>query len=276
MMLVDSQVHTWTRGTPPPVHRQSPFTNAALLAQMNAAGVQRAVLVPPGWDATAMAHALEGARCHPDRFVVMGRMALDGSPDRALLAGWKRPGLLGLRLALSGPAVCARLEHGEFDWIWEDAERHDIPIMLAVWGRLDLALPVAQRHPGLRLAIDHLGIAVTHRTVDDAAFADMDALLALCRLPNVAAKASGLPAHSTQAYPYANLHGHLRRVFDAVGPSRLFWGTDLTRMPVGYGPCIRMFTEALPWLAPADQRLVMGEALCRWIGWDLPEDARCA
>jgi hypothetical protein len=32
-----------------------------------------------------------------------------------------------------------------------------------------------------------------------------------------------------------------------------------------------MFTEELPWLAGRDLELVMGRALCDWIGWDLPQ-----
>jgi hypothetical protein len=29
-----------------------------------------------------------------------------------------------------------------------------------------------------------------------------------------------------------------------------------------------MFTEELPWLSDDDKRLIMGEALCAWWGWD--------
>ena len=31
-----------------------------------------------------------------------------------------------------------------------------------------------------------------------------------------------------------------------------------------------LFTEELPWLKGRDLELVMGEALCNWIGWPLP------
>ena len=31
-----------------------------------------------------------------------------------------------------------------------------------------------------------------------------------------------------------------------------------------------MFTEQLPWLKGRDLELVMGRALCDWIGWKLP------
>jgi hypothetical protein len=29
-----------------------------------------------------------------------------------------------------------------------------------------------------------------------------------------------------------------------------------------------MLTEELPWLSDQDKRLIMGEALCAWWGWD--------
>jgi hypothetical protein len=31
-----------------------------------------------------------------------------------------------------------------------------------------------------------------------------------------------------------------------------------------------MFTEELPWLKGRDLELVMGRAVCDWIGWKLP------
>jgi hypothetical protein len=31
-----------------------------------------------------------------------------------------------------------------------------------------------------------------------------------------------------------------------------------------------MFTEELPWLKGRDQELVMGDAICAWLGWQRP------
>jgi len=31
-----------------------------------------------------------------------------------------------------------------------------------------------------------------------------------------------------------------------------------------------MFTEELPWLQSRDQELVMGQAICDWLGWKRP------
>ena len=74
-------------------------------------------------------------------------------------------------------------------------------------------------------------------------------------------------------YPFRSLHTYLHRCFDAFGPERMFWGTDITRMPCSWRQCVTLFTEELPWLKDRDLELVMGEALCNWIGWPLPAGA---
>jgi predicted TIM-barrel fold metal-dependent hydrolase len=139
--------------------------------------------------------------------------------------------------------------------------------MIHVPGSLDKVAPIAMRHPGLKLVIDHLGRFSHQRDV--AAFADLPLLLALARYPNVAVKASALPCFSTGNYPYKNLHEYLRQVVDAFGPSRVFWGTDLTRLPCTYRQAVTMFTEESPWLKPQDLEHIMGKAICAWLGWPL-------
>ena len=91
---------------------------------------------------------------------------------------------------------------------------------------------IAERHPRLRLCIDSLGAAP--RTTDKAAFADLPELLALAKRPNVVVKAEGVPAMSSEPFPYRNLHPYLRQVYDAFGPQRLFWGSDFTRLKSPY------------------------------------------
>ena len=121
---------------------------------------------------------------------------------------------------------------------------------------------------GLRLIDDHLGRAGS--TQDAAAFANLPELLALARYPNVAVKATGAPSYSSEPYPYRNIHPYLRQLYDAFGPARLFWGTDITRMPCSWRQCVTLFTEELPWLSTSDQELIMGRALCAWLDWQLP------
>jgi predicted TIM-barrel fold metal-dependent hydrolase len=121
------------------------------------------------------------------------------------------------------------------------------------------------------LHIDHYGRAGGGSGVtDDAAFADLGDMLALAKLPNVAVKTSGAPSYSSQPYPYRNVQEYTRRIIDAFGPRRCFWGTDITRMPCSYRQCVTMFTEEMPWLQGRDLELVMGRAVCEWLGWNPP------
>ena len=148
-------------------------------------------------------------------------------------------------------------------------ERLDIPIMVLVsHAHTHLIDRVAERHPGLRLVMDHL--ALTRLTYDEDAFRDLDRLLALARRPNVAVKASALPCYTRDAYPYRKLHPYIRRVYDAFGPQRMFWGTDLSRLPCTYHQGVTMFTEEIPWLSAEDKNWIMGRGVCEWLGWTLP------
>jgi hypothetical protein len=49
----------------------------------------------------------------------------------------------------------------------------------------------------------------------------------------------------------------------------MFWVTNITRMPSSWRQCVTVFTEELPRLQGRDLTLIMGEALCNWVGWRL-------
>jgi hypothetical protein len=127
---------------------------------------------------------------------------------------------------------------------------------------------IAERHPGLKLIVDHMG--VPRASKGEAAYRFQPELLALAKYPSVAVKATGQAGYAEGEYPFRSLHPHLHRCFDAFGPERMFWGTDITRMHCSWRQCITLFTEELPWLKARDLELVMGEALCSWMGWPLP------
>jgi L-fuconolactonase len=273
MMIVDAQVHIWAADTPerpwPPghahrAHRPVPFSAAELIAEMDGAGVDRAVIVPPSWEGDRNDLALAAAARHPGRFAVMGRPPLDRRDPHALDRWRAQPGMLGIRVTISGAGARELFTAPEGDWLWQAAERNALPAMVSVPGMLAALYPIAERHPGMRLVIDHLALARDAK--DEAAF-DLPRLAALAGLPNVAAKASAVPRYSSEPYPYRRMHEPLRRVFEAFGPDRFFWGTDLTGIPCRYRAAVTLFTEELPWLAGRDLERVMGGALCDWLGW---------
>jgi predicted TIM-barrel fold metal-dependent hydrolase len=228
--------------------------------------VNRVVIVPPSWIGEYNGTGLAAAVKYPDRFGVMGRFDPTAADAKAQLAGWLRqPGMLGIRMSFHIPPHMGWLSDGSLDWFWAEAERLGIPLMVLVPATSAKVAPIAERYPGLTLVIDHLG---TYREVaGDAAFADLDNLLALARYPNVYAKASCMPVYSEEPYPYRDLHQRLRRVYDAFGPRRMMWGSDLTRLRGSYRQCVTLFTEALDFLSAEDKEWVMGRTLAEALRW---------
>jgi predicted TIM-barrel fold metal-dependent hydrolase len=281
MLIADAQVHIWGADTPdrpwPPgraaqAHKPYPVTRELVLEGMREAGVDRVVIVPPSWEGDRNDLALEAARLHPDRFAVMGRLPLEKPESRARLDSWKaQPGMLGLRFTFHTDLQRPWLTDGTADWLWPAAERAGLPVMIYPPGSIAAVDRIAERHPGLKLVIDHLAIGTTLR--DAEAFAGVPELCGLARRPNVAVKASALPCYSTEAYPFPGLHGHIRRVYDAFGPRRMFWGTDWTRLTCPWRQAVTLFTEELPWLSAEDKAWIMGRAVCEWLDWPLPAGA---
>jgi predicted TIM-barrel fold metal-dependent hydrolase len=266
MLIVDAQIHIWKNHKPTnPNHRQvTDYTAADVLKEMDEGGVNAALIHPPGWDPDSNALAVEAARQHPNRLAILGNFPLDRSESRTMVDSIKsRPGMLGLRFALLQPHQQTWLTDGTLDWLWAAAERAGLPVALLGPGLLQVIGSIAERHPGLKLVIDHFGRP-------DAAWSNLPQLVAAAKHRNVALKATGAPSYSSQAYPYRDIHGHIRALYDAFGPERMFWGTDITRMPCSWRQCVTMFTEELPWLSAKDKELIMGRAVCTWLGWKLP------
>jgi predicted TIM-barrel fold metal-dependent hydrolase len=237
---------------------------------MDEAGVDAAVIHPPGWDPNSNQLAIGAASRHPNRLCILGNFPLDRPESRSLVEGWmEQTGMLGLRFAFTQPHQQSWPNDGTMDWLWPAAEAAGVPVGLAAGNFLPLVGQIAERHPGLKLIVDHMGRPTG--TQDEAAWASLPDLLALARHPNVACKATGAPSYSSQAYPFTNIHDHLHRIYDAFGPQRMFWGTDITRMLCSWKQCVTLFTEELPWLSEADKELVMGRAVCDWLGWDISE-----
>jgi predicted TIM-barrel fold metal-dependent hydrolase len=251
-------------------HRQvTSFTVEEALRLMNAAGVDAAVIHPPDWDPNSSEMALKAARNFPSRFAILGAFPLDQPDKRALVDTWRsQPGMLGLRYVFLQEPARGWLADDTLDWLWAAAEGAGVPIAVLATDSLPHIGRIAERHPGLRLTIDHLGGRGGNTTLkDDAAMEHIPELIKLARHPNVAVKATGAPGYCSGPYPFKSMHPYLRQIYDAFGPARMFWGTDITKMPCSWRQCVTMFTEELPWLPDRDKDLVMGQAVCAWWGW---------
>lgn len=280
MLIADSQVHIWLDnsaerpwvGREP--HHPEALTAEKLLSAMDEAGVDRAVLVPPSWDNNRNDLVIAASQGHPDRYRAMGRLSLDEPDAIDRVAGWsEQPGMLGLRCSFNRPAWRAQLEDGRADRLFAAAEVADVPIMtMLTHAQMPVIDAVAERHPGLRLSICHCALSSSKKGA--AAFAELDKLLAVAKRPNITVKVSALPTYAADGYPYKSLHPYLRRIYDAFGPERMFWGTDLARLPCSYRQAVTMFTEEMPFFTSTDLDWIMGRGLCAWLRWEMPQPRR--
>jgi L-fuconolactonase len=274
-MILDSQVHVWPPDRPDRrlgagVGDRKPYGYEQLVRDMDRAGVDRAILVPPSFDADRNDYALEAVRMHPGRFAIMGRIALKTGAGKDLLGTWReQPGMLGVRLTFHRDADRPWLTDGTADWFWPEAERHDIPVMVHAPERLAEIGALAARHPKLRIIVDHMGFA--RETMDDKAPPAVERMNALAHHPNVFVKVSALPCFSTEPYPFRNLREPLRRVIEAFGPRRAFWGSDITRVPTtcSYRQVVSHFTEELDFLSAGDLEWIMGRGLAECLRWPI-------
>src|SRR5262249_59760722 len=92
MKVIDAQAHIWSQTVVPTsgLHRKVPiFSAEELLSEMDAAGVDAALIHPPlGWDPHSNELAVDAARKYPDRFAIMGQFALDNTGSYELIHGW--------------------------------------------------------------------------------------------------------------------------------------------------------------------------------------------
>ena len=260
-MIVDAQVHLWKAPTPdwPWVPGRKPqlpepFLIEKLLPLMDEAGVDRVVIVPPSWPGDRNDYGLEAAQGYPSRFAVMGRLPVQDPNSVALLPKWKeQKGMLGVRLTFMREQA-AMLTSGSADWFWPAAEKAGLPVMIFPPGNVPRLAAIAARHPGLALIIDHMGLL--QETAQEGKIREaIDDVVALAKYPNVSVKVSSAPTYSFEPYPWRDMTEHLKRCFDAFGPQRCYWGTDLTNAfaKSTYRQRITHFTEELPFLSEQDK-----------------------
>jgi predicted TIM-barrel fold metal-dependent hydrolase len=278
MLVTDAQVHIWEVDRPdrpwPTDKRNEPqlpngWNAEQMLEAMDATGVDRAVIVPPTWAGDHNDTALEAVAAHPGRFAIMGRFVPTTEDAPARLETWlSQPGMLGIRMTFHLTQYVPWLDDGTLDWLWPACERLGIPLMMLV-PRLALKLaPVAERHPGLTLIVDHMARGGGGKGA--AAFTDLDELLSLARFPNVLVKTTSAPSYSAEPYPFRDIHEPLKRIYDSFGARRMLWGSDFTRLTSTYPECLKLFTEGLDFLSAEDKEWVLGRTAAEALKWPEP------
>lgn len=273
--ITDAQVHLWEVDRPDrpwpvgqarPPHRTNGFSAEQMLAEMDAAGVDRAVVVPPHWVGNDNETALQAAAKYPTRFAVVGRFNPKAPDAHAQLGGWlKQPYMLGIRATFHTKPYIDWLDDGSLEWYWEACEQLGIPVMALVPGIVRKLLPIAERHRNLSILIPHM--ACTSNSRGSEAFTGLADLLDLARYPKAFVMLSAAPCYSNEPYPFRDLQPFIKRIFDAYGPRRLFWGADFSRLTSTYIQCLEHIRSTLDFLSAEDKVWILGKALAEVLKW---------
>jgi predicted TIM-barrel fold metal-dependent hydrolase len=270
----DTPAHPWPQeaGRSPGPAKHPAFTAEEMIGAMGAVGVDRAVIVPPVWAGENNAPAIDAVQRYPTRFAIMGRFDPYAPGAEERLEHWlEQPGMLGIRMSgrwsTTPTPVSEAIDDPALEWYWAACERLGIRIAFLAGQFLPKLAPIAERHPDLRLLIDHLGTRGATSTA--GAFAAFDDLAALVRYPNVYMKAGTAPNCSQEAYPFADVHPFVRRIYDAFGARRMMWEADITQLGTKntYAECIRLWQEGLPFLSSEDRDWILGGTAAEVLNW---------
>lgn len=201
--------------TPPPALASD------LIARMDAAGVERAVIVQPSAYGTDNRATLDAVRAHPERLRAVA--VIDGSESDAALVAMNAAGTRGVRLNIisgGGPSAAT------FEALISRIAERIAPLQWHIQIYAPLATIAASASLLEKLPVD---IVLDHMGQPDAAAGlgqpGFDTLLGLLRLAKFWVKLSGPYRTSPEPLGNANVVAIARKLA-ATCPDRAVWGSD--------------------------------------------------
>ena len=265
--IIDPHVHVWANDPRYPWAAETTHlperdaTPEMLLTLMDAQGVEATVLVQViyyRWDNSYTARAL--ANYH-DRFMGVCRVNPEdpAAPDH--LSHWTEAhGFHGVRLSPAVDASGDWFTGPLMDPLLARAAQLGVPLLVLTRpSRLPDLGVLLDRHTDLDVVIDHMA----DPSLDDPA--DLQRLLDLARYPRTFVKISHTWSISRQAYPWADTHVLVKRVYGTFGPQRIMWGTDwpVCLAHAQYGETLRVVREEMRFFSADDLEWVLGKTALR-------------
>lgn len=266
-MIVDTHVHVWPPDVRPgpPLHHAGPATARELTAELDAAGVDAAVLVTPRALGTDNSYLLEAARNHPERCLsVIGLVGHrgPGAAERLRRAAADER-LVGIRFH---PCFEPELDLTEASLatFWETAAGLGLVVCLHVDpGQEGQVAWLAERYPALRQVVDHLGRA---RVGEGTRAPAWRTFLGLARFPNVHVKISSIPWLLRDGRGATEIEPFISAAVDAFGAERLVWGSDwplIAGLGSLYAASLEPVRSGCAFLSEADRAAILGGTALR-------------
>ena len=259
----------------PPFRERTVFTPDMLIAHMNWAGVDRAVLLQGPFYGQCNRYVADAVNRYPDRLVgaacfdpwdVNARTTFEteirGQPFAAVKFECSMPaGLCGIHPG-------AQLGDPSLSWIWDQLERQGLALVLDLGAvgsasyQTDAVRTIAQEHGDLKIVIAHLAQPNLIVEADAFLWRLWEQQIDLAQLPNVWFDTASLPAYvSKEAFPYPSVTRYLRLAVDRVGPEKILWGTDVPSAltQATYPQLLELAHVHTQFLSTPERRMVLAE-----------------
>ena len=280
-MIVDAHVHVFDKLSseyPRQLSELAPAERRAtaemLLREMDAAGVDRAVLIDMGGtEIEQHRYVTHCVRRWPDRFTATGLVDVQDpdAPEKLRdlveateIEGIRVGGYLG---GLESGQAAALTAFGIFQAAGE------LGLNINVYGAgtdIRCVEMLIRAFPEITISLDHLGLCPqTPMLVNEGGRPWFDepmppdrygSTLELAKYPNVYVKVSGEYAFSGLPYPYEDTQPLVSQVYQAFGADRMMWATDYPWIAPepGYGRLAWMIDHHLPEISKNEREMVMG------------------
>ena len=270
-MIVDTHVHVWEIDPPKyPIGPTAPNWTAMpdepgtadiLLAEMDAHGVDWAVLVQTSWSTWDNGYIADSVARFPDRFVGHGLIDPQAAGNATQVRYWMRErGLAGFRFHPMYYPDEKILLTPQNEAMWEEIAALEAIIQFHLRPeQADQVAVIAGRYPRLTLIIDHMGYPQVKEPVP--AF---QPILDLAQFDNLYLKLSDVAGRSGQDFPYQDVHPFIKALHQAFGARRIVWGTGYPghhRLKHNWPPLaqeLRLIREGLPFLKAAEVDRILG------------------
>ena len=257
----------------PPYNERTEFTPEMLIANLDWAGVDKAVLQQGTYYGECNEYVLRAIERYPDR--LLG--ALHADPWRAdyrseferMLATGRFHAVkieFSVKTGLSGIHSGARLDDAAISWLWATTQQQQIPLVLDLGTAGDSSYQtaavraIAETHEDLKIVIAHLAQPRKQAEQSDAEKWQLwKDQIALGRLPNVWFDMASLPDWG-EDFPYPAAAHFLMLAIAEVGAEKIMWGSDQpgTLHHQNYPAWLRLIHLHTEQLSPDEREMIMG------------------
>ena len=259
----------------PPLGDSLAYSPGQLLANMDWAGVERAVLLQGPLYGECNSYVLDALEKYPERLLGAAYfdpwMAESRQKFESTLAA---PGYCAVKLECSvSSGLCgihpeARLDSPDLDWLWQELEKRGLILVLDLGGigsrsyQTEAVRTIAIRQPSLKVVVAHLGQPRPEAETEPKLWKLWEEQVDLGLLPNIWFDCASLVAFvNEEGYPFPSVERYLRVAVERIGAHKIMWGTDQpgTLLHATYRQYVELAKIHTAFLSMGDQALILGE-----------------